>query len=51
MSNVTSLINKSNIKKLWENQRIEPPKCNNKANYPLKYWFSFLMAYQPLYVI
>ena len=39
MPNVVSLINKSNIKKLRNNQRTEPPKCNctNKTNCPLKW--------------
>ena len=36
MPNVASLINKSNIKKLRNNQSTEPPKCNctNKTNCP-----------------
>ena len=38
MPNMASLVNKSNIKKLRNNQHIEPPKCNctNKNKYPLK---------------
>ena len=36
--NVANLINESNIKKLRNNQRTEPPKCNcpNKTNCSLK---------------
>ena len=36
MQNVASLINKSNIKKIRNNQHTEPPKfdCTNKTNSP-----------------
>ena len=38
MPNISSIINKSIIKKLRNNQPTVPPKCNctKKTNYPLK---------------
>ena len=38
MHNVATLINKNNIKKIWNNQHTELPECNctNKTNCPLK---------------